>query len=348
MSSITTSDIRQGQNEEGSTLDVISPYDNAIESFDNGESYPDLELFVPGFEKPLQLHRVILTKASEWIKPMLKEKWGQRVTWPYNASERIEKQALLKALRFCYGETLNIGTKNGECCAVIAALSRLQVTSLNEVVPKLCNYALAEARKDVTLGVELLKMCTRYEECCKANTCPLNKELAKILFTKENILEHFREVAIDCLMALPAEYLDEVEYGEPHTKCSEFFLRAKYVRCHSKEMSTEEKQIIIVKCDWSTLNSQELRELRMMDIINKDELLEAHEKALECLEIENENANEMIKTMDIKVKELKRRTEEVESERIALKDLLEGERKTNTESRERSRLQNIFQRLFTF
>ena len=169
-------------------------------------------------------------------------------------------------------------------------------------------------------------MCVHYEECCKAETCTLNKELAKNVLTKENMLEHFREVVNDCLMTLPPEFLDEAEYGEPHTWYSEFCLRAKYARWHSKEMSEEEKYAMITKCDWPTLNSQELKELRLTGIVDKDELLEAHEKALECCEIEKEKRGQ--------------RANETERERDELKELLEKAEKTNECMMEKNCLQS--------
>ena len=113
-------------------------------------------------------------------------------------------------------------------------------------------------------------------------------------------------------MALPPEYMMFVEFGEPHTRLSEFYLRTKYVRFHTNELTKEQKQAMIAKCDWSTLNSQELRELRLTDIIDKDELLEAHEKALEYREIENEQATEMAKMLERKMEE---KVKEVETER---------------------------------
>ena len=240
MSSIIQSHTRQEQS-EANTVHIASPYTNEVEMFDNAE-LSDLVLAVAGLTKPLELHKLILAKASGKVKSMLKGKGEQQVVWPFDTSKQVDRQALVKALRFCYGETLSVGTKNGECCAMIAALSRLQVTCLDEVVPKLINFALKEARKNVNIGVELLKVCTCYEECCNTNICTLNKDLAKIILTRENMLEHFREVVDDCLMTLPPEYLDQVEYGEPHTKCSEFCLRAKYARLHSKVMSTEERK----------------------------------------------------------------------------------------------------------
>ena len=321
-------------------METESPFPNEVESFNNTESFPDLVFVVPGMGEPLQLHKKILAKASTTFKDLLKKHPGGQLEWMFETRNEMDKQALVKALRFCYGETLSVGTKSGECCALIAALSRLQVTCLDEVLPKLNSFALEQAKSDLGTGVELLKVCTCYEECCKSNAWTLSKELAKIVLTKENMFEHFREVVDDCLMTLPPEFLDEAEYGEPHTLCSEFCVRAKYVRLHSKEMSDEDKHAMIMKCDWSTLNSQELRELRLTNLVDKDELLEAHEKALECCE--NEKEKERMKKKEMKKDKEKesQRANEAERERDALKELLQKAEKTNEDMMENNCLQS--------
>ena len=254
-------------------MEIESPFPKEAESFNNTEFFPDLDFVVPGMDKPLQLHKKILAKASTRIKEILKNNKGKRLDWMFEVKNEVDKQALMKTLRFCYGEKMNVGTKNCECCGLIAAFSRLQVTCLDEVVAKLKHIALEVAKNDWCEGVRLLKMSMCYEECCKTNGCTLDKELARVVMTKENMIEHFKEVVDDCLMTLPSEYLDEAEYGSPHTECSEFCLRTRYMRIHSKEMSEEDKRVMISKCDLSTLSSQELKELRVTNLVDKDELL---------------------------------------------------------------------------
>ena len=170
---------------------------------------------------------------------------------------------------------------------MISTFSKLQVTSLNDVVSQLSTFIIQQTREDIVKGAQMLRRCVCYEECCDSNTCRLNQELAKVVLTKDNIFNHYREVVDECLMLLPPEYLTMTEFGEPHTKYSEFCLRTKYVRCN-KSMTKEEKRSFIGNCDWSTLNSQELRELKLVDIVDKDALLEAYEKALECSENERD------------------------------------------------------------
>lgn len=315
---VVESNKNQEQSEDEKTVDVVSPFPNDIENFDNPSSFPDFELIVPGIEKPLQLHRKVLAHVSERFKEILDETGTQEFTWPDDVVKKVDKGALVKVLRFCYGETMTVGTKNGECCAVIAALIRLQVSHLDDAVMALSNFAMEEAKRDIGVGAELLKACTEYKECCGANQCLLNKKLAAIVLSKDNMYDHYKEVVDDCLMVLPAEYLMLTEFGEPHTRLSEFCLTTRYLRRHAGRINKEDQFAIIARCDLSLLSSHELRELRLGDLINKDELLKAYEKALEYSEIQNERGNGTMKKME---KEMEKQMNEISIER-------EEERKT--------------------
>ena len=326
MSSVINTNTNQEQSGCEGTVEVVPPYHNDVESFDNPDEFPDLEFVVGGMERPLQLHRRILAHASGKVKAMLNERRGQRLEWPYDTTKEVDKEALVKALRFCYGETQIVGTKNGECIAFVVAFTRLQVTCLNDVVTLLSNFAMDEAKRNLEIGVELLKLCAGYKEMSGTNQLTLDKKLAAIVLTKDNMQEHYKEVVDECLMVLPPEYLMIAEFGEPHTRCSEFCLRTKYVRFHANKLTKEQKQAMISKCDWSTLNSHELRELRMADIIDKDELLEAHEKALEQREIENEQATEMARKIERKMEEKVNEIEKEKDEEMNRAEKAERER----------------------
>ena len=312
MSSVINTNTNREQSECEGTVEVVSPYRNDIESFDNPDEFPDLEFVVAGMGRPLQLHRRILAHASGTIKRILNERRGLKLEWPFDTTSEVEREALVKALRFCYGETQTVGTKSGECIAMIVALTRLQLTCLDDAVTLLSNFAMEESKINLEIGVELLKACAGYKEWSNTNQLALDKKLAAIVFTKDNMQEHYKEVVDECLMVLQPEYLMVAEFGEPHTRLSEFCLRTKYVRFHANKLTNEQRQAMIAKCDWSTLNSHELRELRLADIIDKDELLEAHEKALEQREIENEQATEMTRKIERKMEE---KVNEIEKEK---------------------------------
>ena len=344
MSVITNTSIgEEERGEEERRMDLASPYHNMTERFNNEESYPDMELIVNGFQKPIVSHRTFLGSISGWFKKNLCDKWGQRLEWPYDTENEMEREVLMKTLRYCYGETMNVGTKNGECFSLITTMTRLQLTCLDDVVTTMNNFIIEEAKRKIENGVELLKECTRHTMCCGTNELSLNKRLASVVLTNDNMESHYREVVDGCLMMLPPDYLMMTEYGQPHTCLSEFCLRAKYVRLHSKEMSIESQHEMVMSCDWSTLNSEEFVELRLTGVADKDELLVAHEKALGSCEIVIENQKERLKTMEdmeerLKTAERERdesveKTEKAEREREELEMLVEETIKEKEEKR---------------
>ena len=269
---------------------VESPFKNNTELFDNKDMFPDMVFVVAGLESPLLLHKGIMAKTSKLVEGLLKAKQtaktgdSNQIKWPFDTTNERDRTALVKALRFCYDETMTVDAKGGELCAVIAALCRLQVTCLKEMIVKLTDFAVEQAKKDASVGKELLKETQLYPECCNPNTVELDKALAKVVFTRKNICENFETVVGDCLMKLPMHFLDMAEYGDPHTPFSEFNIRTQYLKEHDDTLSKEEKEMVMKKCDWTNLMSKELMTLRELDVLGKDAMIEACNKALENTE----------------------------------------------------------------
>ena len=269
---------------------VESPFKNNTELLDNKDMFPDMVFVVAGLESPLLLHKGIMAKTSKLVEGLLKAKQtaktgdSNQIEWPFDTTNERDRAALVKALRFCYDETMTVDAKGGELCAVIAALCRLQVTCLREMIVKLTGFALEQAKKDASVGKELLKETQLYPECCNHNTVELDKALTKVVLTRKNICENFETVVGDCLMKLPKHFLDMAEYGEPHTPFSEFNIRVQYLKEHDDTLTKEEKEMVMKKCDWTNLMSKELMTLRELDVLGKDAMIEACSKALENIE----------------------------------------------------------------
>ena len=272
------------------TFCVESPFKNNTELFDNKDMFPDMVFVVAGLENPLLLHKGIMAKTSKLMEGLLKAKQtaktgdSNQIEWPFDTTNERDRTALVKALRFCYDETMTVDAKGGELCAVIAALCRLQVTCLGEMIVKLTDFAVEQAKKDASVGKELLKETQLYPECCNPNTVELDKALTKVVLTRKNICENFETVVGDCLMKLPKHFLDTAEYGDPHTPFSEFNIRARYLKEHDDTLTKEEKEMVMKKCDWTKLMSKELMTLRELDVLGKDAMIEACSKALENIE----------------------------------------------------------------
>ena len=277
---------------------VESPFKNNSELFNNKNMFPDMEFVVPGLERPLQLHKGIMAKTSKFVEGLLKAKEtansgdANKIEWPFDTANKVDRDALVKVLRFCYDETMTVNTKGGELCAVIAAMCRLQVTCLQEMLTKLTQFAVEQSEKDVSVGVEMLKETQLYAECRNPNTVELDKALAKVVLTPKNITEHFESVVNNCLKMLPMEYLDMAEYGEAHTQFSEFSVRLQYAKEHGDGLSKSDQEMIMKKCDWTLLLSGELKELKNLNVVGQDVMIDLCNQVLENTEKERDEFKE--------------------------------------------------------
>ena len=287
------------------TMEIIlpSPYENCIWAFDNEESSPDLTFMIQGLGKPLRLHQGLLSKTSKYVERVLKEKREKgeddcKVEWAFGPMKEVDKQVIVKALRFCYGESVSVGVKNGECCAMVSVLKKLKVTCDDIVIEDLIAFARDESKKDLKTGVELLKCVEEYQECIGKR---MDEILAFVVFTKKNMMEHYDVVVDDCLMKLPSKYLDMVEYEEGHGEKSEFGVKARFIREH-KELEKEEKERLMKNCRWDDLNLQKLKELKELDVVEGDSLWNICETLLKRDESE----------IDVHKKEIERERREKE------------------------------------
>ena len=295
---------------------VESPFKNNSSLFNNKDMFPDMEFVVPGLERPLLLHKGIMAKTSKFVEGLLKAKETansgdpNKIEWPFDTANKADRDALVKVLRFCYDETMTVDAKGGELCAVIAAMCRLQLTCLQEMVAKLTQFAVEQSENDVNTGVERLKATQLYAECRNPNTVELDKALAAVVLTPKNINEHFESVVHNCLMMLPMEYLDMAEYGEAHTQFSEFSVRLQFVKEHGDALSKADQEMIMKKCDWTMLLSGELKELKNLNVVGQDVMIDLYNQVLE--NTERELRNHVLKNATKESDEFKERAEYAE------------------------------------
>ena len=311
--------VRIVAHEEGDQLIIESPYEKDIESFNNDDSFPDLSFIVVSpTNMTLKVHKRILVRGSDLLKCMMKKCVDGKFQWKLEGDKSVDMKALVKALKFCYGEALSIGTKDGECCAMISVLHQLQFKYLIEMVDRIKVFALSQARKSVSIGIELLKSSTRYVHCSYSNSLQLNRDLAIVVFSKKNIHEHYKEVVDGCLLDLPIQYFDMVEYGEPQSMYSEFSLKMKYIREHHIPLLDKDKQALFHKFDLSKLTTQELRELRKENIMSAEKWQQECERAMEWWEgALKEHEEETKKTTD-KAVQAQKEIEELKIEKEML------------------------------
>ena len=286
------------------SLEIKSPYGDNVAMFDNVESFPDLELVVRGLESPLHLNKCIVVRGSMLFRALINAKKSagdpdsNQVEWMFNTESEVERKALLCALCFCYGETMHIKAEGHECCALISALKQLRVTCVGDVVTRITDFVVNHAEKDVLFGTKTLMASQSYPECC-SDDCQLNTRLAQAVFTRKRMYENYDCVVSDCLMRLSPEYLDMAVYGEPHTKTSEFNVRVEYVRRNSERLSQEEKERIVKQCDFSSLNTCELKQLEELGIVVGGEaVVQLYKEALENAEKERDEYKHCLEELE--------------------------------------------------
>ena len=186
---------------------------------------------------------------------------------------------------------------------MISTFIRLQMEHLDDVITQLVAFAVKLAKNHVKDGAELLVQMQDYPECCDGKTYKMEQSLVSVVLASNNIYENYETVVDKCLMRLPPHYLDAAQFGAPHSQFSEFHIRAQYVKIHQEEMDTEEKQDIMMKCDWTKLESAELKELDELGVVDPRNMLFIYHTALENTE----------KERDSERKQNKQRTEELES-----------------------------------
>ena len=84
-----------------------------------------------------------------------------------------------------------------------------------------------------------LSVCAAYDECCW-----LDKALAGVVLTKQNIADHFGIVVNNCKMGLPAVFLDMAQFVDVH---QEFAVRTRLVQARKDELGKDTQREIVGK-----------------------------------------------------------------------------------------------------
>ena len=264
--------------------------------FDKEDSFPDVIFVIPGIEKPLLFHRGILASSSVTFCSLFQDE-----TNPFGAYDAANKcvnwmdgtnkdktypEVIVKWLRFCHGEDQSFSFD--ECPSALAALCHLQLTCRDAIQKMIIDHMIDTARKDAEAGSVMLKKCALgFRECHDNATGRVDIALAKVVLTGENITTRYDSVVNDCLMQIPALYLDIATYGYDHSEFGEFNIRMRYVKYHRSSISDEDKKVIMQRCDESKLDLAEVQELKKMGMVSETELSAAVFRALEQKESAN-------------------------------------------------------------
>ena len=286
-----------------SSLSIHSPFSGNITNFDNGDSFPDLEMQIPGLDKPIHLHSMVLGQSSKTLAMALRsnstpccryDASARRMVWTYEitADDAVYRNVLVKWLRFCYGEDQTFEAE--ECPAALVALLHVQLLNcLEKVKESIENFMLEKAKSDVAVGVKMIEACVnRYDHVREKR---FRESLFRSVMTKNNFETHFETLSCS-LMNMPSCYLDMVEYGDPHSARSEFSMRARYVKYNGSRLDVEEKRKVMRRCKVNELGSEEMEELESMRVLSEREIIDIHRSVLKR---RDEEAKEMKEAFDL-------------------------------------------------
>ena len=252
---------------------IESRWPNCISAF-NSEAFPGILLLVDGLPEPLRLNRAVLNSVSDlFFNGFTTDANSASIAWNFDTSRPLDRDALIKVLRFCYGEALNVTPP--EVCAVYATLERLRLADHGESASQLESKAVEVAEHNLEAGIQMLKNSAMYSECCQSRGREsFLEKLARAVLTARNMSTHYDAVVHGCLMSLPPVALSKAEYGAPHTVQSEFAVRMLYVQQHAAELSREQQKELLLAVKRTELSSDEVERLRGTGLFSSEELVE--------------------------------------------------------------------------
>ncbi len=307
MTTTTTTDIK-----------IESSFNNNISTFDKEDSYSDITFIIPGLNKPLKLHRMYLGMASKTFDGLFKKQGSsyvsfdpatQKMTWTCKKMETdtTYRRVLVKWLRFCYGEDQTFSIE--ECPAAVTILQQLQLKVKEDVKSMIEKHMTETTKENVDAAAQLLRASSADEDS------EVNETLGKFVFTEKH-METKPNIVDECLMVLPADYLNIVEFrGIPPNELNEFLVRRKYVRFNRNKLSEEKKREVLMGCKQGILDDEEVEAIQKEGLLSDSELVELCKRGLKTWKEEwKEKVSTDRDRMKKEIEENKKKLEQMKKE----------------------------------
>ena len=317
---------------EDQTLTIPSPYPDNTLAFDNHteDHFADVQVLLSdATDAPpsLLLHRALLSRASSTFAALFHGETVGSVHYD-SGSQRVVglhtdvngRDVLVRWLRFCYGSSMHVETRTAVAALAALLWLRLRCCECN-LQQRLEDFIVHSAKQSVQAGAALLVEFMASPLCRGSmnneNSSSVDRALAKCVLTRAN-LEANRDAVVNCLVKLPPEFLDVAEYGEPHTECSEFSVRADYLKHNSETLNAEDKRRVMPQSILTQQSSSVLNGL--LGLVDPNELVCAQETILNMMERETEQAIERIHQAEKEKDELEKRVEQIKNESDAIRN----------------------------
>ena len=326
---------------------IKSPYpDNTAMLGD--KDWSDVQVVLSQTAPPLLMHRNVLGAASATLGAVLRggespwcvyDRASGTLTWLCDAM--CDQQAVCGLLRFCYGQELCLDP--GTCAATLAAACRLGLHRIDSVVAAVEQQVVALAAQNVELGTLLLLECANFEECCDEACGCLDRKIAALLFTPENIAEHYDQVVDSCLMLLPPKYLECAQFGEAPTQGSRECVIMRYITYNINQLDELDMRRLLEQCDLTAISSRRLLNLHRLLAPMSDVCVEMCCNAVKRLQQELEQTgvaeqrlNNEYEEAKQQIEQYKQRAEKAERENNELQKQLEQAQREAAQTRRES------------
>ena len=284
---------------------LVSPFTQLIDWFHgepgNARSRPDLNFVVPGQAEPLLLHQSVLCTASNLISCATQCSHDRIYEWPYPIISEADCVALVRALRFCYGENQRLEPR--EVCPFAAALMRLRTTDNGASYTQLIRDACELASHDAAAGAAMLRFSAEYEWDDKP-PCFIT-ELAHALQTAHSM-------ASDCLFRRPPKVPDEAQASDPSSRISDLAVRTSFASTSSVRPSTSS---VIPSTSSAEPSTDEDRSLLELDSLNAQQLTLDEIKTLRETRMSN-----IAEVLELSMAALENTARQAEGQRRQLED----------------------------
>jgi len=274
-------------NEEPLSFTQEPLFSDNVDILEDESLYRDVKIIIAD-SKTISLSRVFLGRSSETLKGIIdKENSSCLITirLPCRAEDDKDTfcEVMTNSLKSFYGKPLAFTPS--QYAAAYTCSKQLKIKFKSEeddFQPRLRQRMLDNSARDCETGLIILKKCMMYDECSD-----VRNEIARLVLTLRNMSNNYELVVDDCLMSLPPEMLEFVEYGRKHGRFSVFALRYMYV-CRHEDLSVEEKCSIMDECIRDReLSPEEVLRLRGLQIQEPSQMLEIYHNLL-CTVLEED------------------------------------------------------------
>lgn len=253
-----------------------SPFPDYTPAFDNHteDHFADLCVFLRSEdERPLLLHRTLLTRASHTFAALFRKKQVGTASYdPVTQCVRGLPQyggAMVSLLRFCYGDTLTVTKDN--VVPVVGAFTFLKMRRGHQYWSQIREYIWDITEGRAAEGLALVRQGAQFDRAY-GTAVSLGASIAKLVFPLVSIETDFQALT-SALSVLPPEYLDAVDYSDDESQKRESDLRIAYIQSNRAKLTSKQVKKILAPLRLPKLPIRNVLQLASLGLCSSQRLM---------------------------------------------------------------------------